>query len=106
MVVRNRCFAALGWDRAVREVCQTNGIIYQGFWLLTANRAVLGDPKIYVVARGLNADYCPGHLSFYHADRHVALTGTTNEQHMKEDLESDRFALTTEELQGIEAIAL
>jgi len=42
MVVQNRCFAALGWDRAVREICQTNGIIYQGFSLLTANREVLG----------------------------------------------------------------
>ncbi|MGH7927022.1 MAG: aldo/keto reductase family protein, partial [Candidatus Binatia bacterium] len=44
MVVQNRCFAVLGWDKEVREICQSQGIIYQGFSLLTANREVLLDP--------------------------------------------------------------
>ena len=41
MVVQNRCFAAVGWDKEVREICQAQGIIYQGFSLLTANRQCL-----------------------------------------------------------------
>jgi diketogulonate reductase-like aldo/keto reductase len=32
MVVQNRCFANRGWDRQVREICQTHGITYQGFF--------------------------------------------------------------------------
>ncbi len=30
-VVQNRCFAARGWDKEVREFCLANKIIYQGF---------------------------------------------------------------------------
>src|SRR5688572_4759644 len=55
MVVQNRCFAALGWDKEVREICQAHGIIYQGFSLLTANRDVLADQEIRTIARRLGA---------------------------------------------------
>jgi diketogulonate reductase-like aldo/keto reductase len=55
MVVQNRCFAVLGWDQQVREVCQAYGVIYQGFSLLTANREVLADPEIRTIARRLGA---------------------------------------------------
>ena len=106
MVVQNRCFAALGWDRAVREICQINGIIYQGFSLLTANREVLGASEIHTVARRLNATIAQVIFCFAMQIGMLPLTGTTSEQHMKEDLESERFALTTEELQRIETIAL
>ena len=106
MVVQNRCFAALGWDRAVREICQINGIIYQGFSLLTANREVLGASEIHTVARRLNATIAQVIFRFAMQIGMLPLTGTTSEQHMKEDLESEKFALTTEELQRIETIAL
>jgi diketogulonate reductase-like aldo/keto reductase len=36
----------------------------------------------------------------------LPLTGTTNAQHMKEDLACDRFTLTAEELQAIETVAV
>jgi diketogulonate reductase-like aldo/keto reductase len=36
----------------------------------------------------------------------LPLTGTTNPEHMKEDLASDQFTLTVEELQRIETIGL
>ena len=36
--VQNRCYAAQVWDRHVREFCAENGVVYQGFSLLTANR--------------------------------------------------------------------
>jgi len=36
--VQNRCYAVQGWDRCVRDFCQANGVVYQGFSLLTANR--------------------------------------------------------------------
>jgi len=106
MVVQNRCFAALGWDRAVREICQTNGIIYQGFSLLTANREVLAASEIHAVARRLNATIAQVIFRFAMQIGMLPLSGTTSEQHMKEDLESEQFALTTEELQWIETIAL
>jgi diketogulonate reductase-like aldo/keto reductase len=36
----------------------------------------------------------------------LPLTGTTNPQHMKEDLQSDQFTLTAEDIQLIETIGL
>ncbi len=106
MVVQNRCFAALAWDKAVREICQTQGIIYQGFSLLTANRKVLGEPEIHALARRLNATIAQVVFGFAMQIGMLPLTGTTSEQHMQEDLRAEQFALTDEELQQIEMIAL
>jgi diketogulonate reductase-like aldo/keto reductase len=106
MVVQNRCYAALGWDKDVREICRAQRIIYQGFSLLTANREVFIDPDI----RAMAARYAVGmaQIIFRFAMQigMLPLTGTTNLQHMKEDLQVDRFMLTSEELQRIETIGL
>ena len=55
MMVQNRCFAVLGWDKNVREICQAHGIIYQGFSLLTANPEVLASRAIRDIAARLGA---------------------------------------------------
>ena len=105
MVVQNRCYAALGWDKEVREICQAHGIIYQGFSLLTANREVLADPEIRTIAKRLGG---PAQIIFRFAMQigMLPLTGTTNQQHMKQDLQAEQFTLSAEEIQRIEAIAL
>ena len=106
MVVQNRCYAVLAWDQEVREICQAHGIIYQGFSLLTANTQVLADPEIRTIAQRLGAG--PAQVIFRFAMQigMLPLTGTTSEQHMKEDLQAENFALSTEEIQRIETIAL
>jgi len=48
--VQNRCYAHLGWDRAVRHFCRQHKIVYQGFSLLTANQEVLRHPRIASLA--------------------------------------------------------
>ena len=106
MVVQNRCFAALGWDKEVREICQAHGIIYQGFSLLTANRAVLADPEIRAIAQRLGAGSAQIIFRFAMQIGMLPLTGTTSQRHMKEDLQAEQFALSTEEIQRIETIAL
>jgi len=106
MVVQNRCFAALGWDQEVREICQANGIIYQGFSLLTANREVLADREIQAIAKRLGTG--PAQIIFRFAMQigMLPLTGTTSQQHMEEDLQAEQLALSSEEIQRIETIAL
>jgi diketogulonate reductase-like aldo/keto reductase len=106
MVVQNRCFAVLGWDKEVREICQAYGIIYQGFSLLTANRAVLADREIRTIAQRLGTG--PAQVIFRFAMQigMLPLTGTTSQQHMKEDLQAEQLALSTEEIRRIETIAL
>ena len=105
MVVQNRCFAVLGWDRAVREICRTEGIIYQGFSLLTANREVLATPGIQSIAGRL--DTGPAQVIFRFALQvgMLPLTGTTSEQHMRDDLRVDTFELSPQEIESIEAMA-
>ncbi len=105
MVVQNRCYAALGWDKEVREICQAHGIIYQGFSLLTANREVLIYPEIQKIARRLGAG--PAQIIFRFAMQigMLPLTGTTSEQHMKEDLQAEQLALSSQEIERIEKIA-
>jgi diketogulonate reductase-like aldo/keto reductase len=105
MVVQNRCYAALGWDKEVREICRTHGIIYQGFSLLTANREVLVYPEVQKIARRLDAG--PAQIIFRFAIQigMLPLTGTTSEQHMKEDLQAEQLTLSSQEIERIEKIA-
>jgi diketogulonate reductase-like aldo/keto reductase len=104
MTVQNRCYAVLGWDRDMRIFCRDKYIIYQGFSLLTANRFVLEDPRVYRIARRL--DITPAQVVFRFAVQvgMVPLTGTTNEQHMKEDLHACDYELSVDELKVIDDI--
>jgi diketogulonate reductase-like aldo/keto reductase len=106
MVVQNRCFAALGWDKEVREICQVHGIIYQGFSLLTANREVLANREIQTIAGRLGATSAQIIFRFAMQIGMLPLTGTTSQQHMKQDLQAEQFVLSPEEIQWIETIAL
>jgi diketogulonate reductase-like aldo/keto reductase len=106
MVVQNRCYAAFGWDKAVRELCRTHGILYQGFSLLTANREVFSDPAIRMMAQKYETGVAQVVFRFAMQIGMVPLTGTTNAQHMAEDLRADRFTLTPEELERIETIGV
>ena len=106
MVVQNRCYAAFGWDKEVREICLSNQIIYQGFSLLTANREVFTEPAIRTMAAKYQTGLAQIVFRFSQQIGMLPLTGTTNPQHMKEDLQSDQFTLLPEEVKQIEVIGL
>jgi diketogulonate reductase-like aldo/keto reductase len=106
MVVQNRCYAAFGWDKEVREICQTHGIIYQGFSLLTANREVLADPDVRAIAARVEAGVAQVIFRFAMQIGMLPLTGTTSQQHMKEDLQAEQLALSHEDIQRIERVGL
>jgi diketogulonate reductase-like aldo/keto reductase len=106
MVVQHRCYAAFGWDKAVRELCRTQQIVYQGFSLLTANREVFADPGIRAMAAKHGTGMAQIVFRFAMQVGMLPLTGTTNREHMTADLQCDRFTLTPEELQQIETIGL
>jgi len=104
-VVQNRCYASQGWDREVRNICRENGISYQGFSLLTANMPLLRHAPIVSMARKLGVDTAQVIFRFAMQIGMIPLTGTTNEQHMKEDLGVYRIALSDQELSFIESVA-
>lgn len=104
--VQNRCYARTGWDAHVRAFCRERGIVYQGFSLLTANVRELHAPAFRsIVAR---TEHTPAQVVFRFALQigMLPLTGTTDPEHMREDLGAlDGFTLTDDEIATIERIA-
>jgi diketogulonate reductase-like aldo/keto reductase len=103
--VQNRCYARLGWDRAVRSFCREHKIIYQGFSLLTANQEVLQHPLIASLAASANAMPAQVVFSFARSIGILPLTGTSNAEHMKQDLASRDVTLPPDAVQAIESLA-
>ena len=103
--VQNRCFARSRWDARIREVCKANGIIYQGFSLLTANASEIDHVQLHDIARGLGRTLAQVVFRFCLQVGMLPLTGTTSSQHMQEDLEVHDFQLSLSEIKIIENIA-
>ena len=102
--VQNRCYARLGWDHGVRQFCRERKIIYQGFSLLTANQEVLHHPRIASLAASASVTSAQIVFSFARAIGILPLTGTSNPEHMKQDLASRDLVLPSEILQAIESM--
>lgn len=103
--VQNRCYARLGWDRDVRRFCGERKIRYQGFSLLTANKEVLRHPLVTGLAAQANATAAQIVFSFARAVGMLPLTGTSNADHMKQDLASIGLALPADAVEAIESLA-
>ena len=103
--VQNRCFARFGWDKEIREICNNHNIIYQGFSLLTANREVLIHSRVRQMSQTLNKTIPQIIFSFARHLGMLPLTGTTNRQHMAEDLESFDITLTKEQVDTLANIS-
>lgn len=103
--VQNRCFASLGWDAAVRDLCSSEGLVYQGFSLLTANAAIIRKSIVQDIARSHERTLAQVVFRFALQVGMIPLTGTTNQHHMAEDLEVYEFELTAGEQEAIERAA-
>lgn len=103
--VQNRCYAATGWDRAVRTFCQEHQIVYQGFSLLTANTAALSRPEVAAIAKRHGRTVARIAFRFAIEVGMLPLTGTTNPDHMRSDLNILDFRLEQKEIDQIERIA-
>jgi diketogulonate reductase-like aldo/keto reductase len=102
--VQNRCYADLGWDRDVRRFCAANGLVYQGFSLLTVNRKTLAHPELARIADRHGRSVSQIIFRFALDVGILPLTGTTDPAHMRADLEVFDFRLEPEEVAWIERI--
>jgi diketogulonate reductase-like aldo/keto reductase len=102
--VQNRCFAVTQWDRDVREFCAAQNIIYQGFSLLTANPQLFREPDMIKLARRHQKTVAQVIFRFAQQVGMLPLTGTTDDSHMREDLESSTFQLAEDEVRLIEGL--
>ena len=103
--VQNRCLARFGWDREVRMFCRERKIVYQGFSLLTANRDIVQNAAIVELANTLGVN--PAQLVFVFARivGMLPLTGTSNAEHMTQDLGSLQLDLPAAAVYAIESLA-
>jgi diketogulonate reductase-like aldo/keto reductase len=102
--VQNRCFAVTGWDYDVRTFCTKHGIVYQGFSLLTANREVLSHPALAQIAAKYRRTLPQIVFRFALDIGMLPLTGTTNAEHMRADLDVFDFRLESDEVERIERL--
>ena len=103
--VQNRCYARLAWDGAMRDFCREHKIVYQGFSLLTANQEVLQHPLIAEIAKAAGASPAQVIFSFARSIGILPLTGTSNAEHMRQDLASRELTLSAEAVDTIESIS-
>jgi diketogulonate reductase-like aldo/keto reductase len=104
--VQNRCFAASGWDRDVRALCDREGIVYQGFSLLTANARALESPAVRRAADRAGRTEAQIVFRFALQVGMIPLTGTSSRQHMQDDLGCFDFELEPPEVEAIEECGL
>ncbi len=104
--VQNRCFAISQWDKEIRYFCEQHGIIYQGFSLLTANQRQLSCSAMQLLSKKYEKTIPQIVFRFALQIGILSLTGTSNQQHMRDDLGTGDFILTPDELKKIENIKL
>jgi diketogulonate reductase-like aldo/keto reductase len=102
--VQNRCFARYGWDREVRAFCKERSIIYQGFSLLTANPEVFRQPLVGELAKRHGVTAAQVVFAFSRQVGMLPLTGTSDPEHMRQDLASRDLVLPDEAVRAIEAL--
>ncbi|KEI71092.1 aldo/keto reductase family protein [Endozoicomonas elysicola] len=104
MLVQNRCFARTGWDANIRELCQRHDIHYQGFSLLTANTAMFEKPEFQSI---MDRTGLTGPQVIFQAALKmgmIILTGTSDAEHMQQDLHCQKTSLTDDQVTLIEQL--
>lgn len=90
-ILQNRFYKESDYDKALRQFCTKQNIIYQSFWTLTANSHILTSHTMQSLAEEFKKT--PAQLFFRYLIQSgvVPLTGTCSIQHMKEDLDVMNF---------------
>ncbi len=100
-VVQNRFYQETGYDANLRRWCSDHGVIYQSFWTLTANPHILASNTVRTIAKRYQKTEAQIFFRYLSHSGIVPLTGTTSEQHMKEDLGIFDFELSSEDLKKV-----
>jgi len=85
-IVQNRWFEGNQWDNQVWKYCQAHGIQYQSFWTLSGSPSLLSNPSLLAVSDKLGFTPAQGVFKLAQSLGVTPLTGTTDEKHMREDL--------------------
>ncbi|MGE4158499.1 MAG: aldo/keto reductase family protein [Planctomycetota bacterium] len=100
-----RTYADTGWEADTRDVCRRFGIQFQGFSLLTANGEVARMPAFQEIVRRTGFTPAQVIFAFCRQAGMIPMTGTTNAQHMGEDLASLSMELSSGDVATIESLS-
>jgi diketogulonate reductase-like aldo/keto reductase len=100
-VVQNRFYQETGYDADLRHWCSNYGVIYQSFWSLTANPHILSSNAVRTIAQRYKKTEAQIFFRYLSQSGIVPLTGTSSEQHMREDLGIFDFELSSEDLKNV-----
>jgi diketogulonate reductase-like aldo/keto reductase len=105
-VVQNRFYQETGYDAELRHWCSRIGVIYQSFWTLTANPHILASTTVRTIAQTYKKTEAQIFFRYLSQSGIVPLTGTSSEQHMREDLSIFDFELTSEDLKKVSLLLI
>lgn len=105
-IVQNRFYQQTGYDADLRYWCDDRGIIYESFWTLTANPHILSGNTVRTIAKKYKKTEAQIFFRYLSQSGIVPLTGTTSEQHMKEDISIFDFELSLEDLKNISLLLI
>ena len=100
-VVQNRFYQETQYDADLRHWCSDHGVIYQSFWTLTANPHVLVSNIVRTIAQKYKKTEVQIFFRYLSQSGIVPLTGTSSEQHMREDLSIFDFELSSDDLKNV-----
>ena len=100
-VVQNRFYQETAYDKDLRHWCSTHGVIYQSFWTLTANPHILAGNTVRTLAQKYKKTEAQIFFRYLSQSGIVPLTGTSSDQHMREDLSIFDFELSSEDLKNV-----
>lgn len=103
-IVQNRFYKESGYDVALRQWCNTYGIIYQSFWSLTANPHILTSKTMQDLTAQYHKTAAQLFFRYLHQLGIVPLTGTKSPQHMQDDLGIFDFELATGDVDKLNAV--
>ena len=89
----------------MRAFCRDHAIVYQGFSLLTANPEVFRHPLVGEIAARRKATLAQVVFRFAQIVGMLPLTGTSDVEHMKQDLASRAVVLSADEVRVIESLS-
>ena len=100
-IIQNRFYQETGYDAKLRHWCTNHEVIYQSFWTLTANPHILASNTVRTIAQKYQRTEAQIFFRYLSQSGIVPLTGTTSEQHMREDLNIFDFELSSKDLKNV-----
>ncbi|EED81558.1 predicted protein [Postia placenta Mad-698-R] len=92
-IVQNRWYEGNRWDREVCSYCRKNGVQYQSFWTLSGSPKLLAHQSLREIARTKSCTPPQAVFRLAQLQGITPLSGTTNEQHMRQDVEAEQIDL-------------